>query len=69
MKKINLTERELTNIIKNIIKEDQGQGVLVKYKLQDYITRNEGKIGKFKIENGGLYIIDEQGRKFGRLIP
>ena len=58
MKKIRLTEKELTNIIKRVINEDQSQGIVVKTKLGEYIEENkQGLKGEFKIENGNFYII------------
>ena len=58
MKKIRLTEKELTNIIKRVINEDQSQGIVVNTKLGEYIEENkQGLKGEFKIENGKFYII------------
>lgn len=58
MKKIRLTEKELTNIIKRVINEDQSQGIVVKTKLGEYIEENkQGLKGEFKIENNNFYII------------
>ena len=58
MKKIRLTEKELTNIIKRVINEDQAEGIVVKTKLGEYIEENkQGLIGEFKIQNGTFYII------------
>ena len=58
MKKIRLTEKELTNIIKRVINEDQSQGIVVKTKLGEYIEENkQGLKGEFKIENDNFYII------------
>ena len=58
MKKIRLTESELTNIIKRVINEDQTQGIVVQTKLGDYIEENkEGLTGQFEIRNGGFFII------------
>jgi len=69
MKKIRLTETELTNIVKRVIKEDQAEGVVVKYKLADYITRNPSLTGQFKIENGQFTIINSEGRRVGVIMP
>lgn len=58
MKKIRLTEKELTNIIKRVINEDQAEGIVVKTKLGEYIEENkQGLKGEFKIQNGVFYII------------
>ena len=58
MKKIRLTETELTNLIKRIVNEDQTQGIVVQTKLGDYIEENKaGLKGQFEIRNGGFFII------------
>ena len=63
MKKIRLTETELSNIIKRGINEDQAEGIVVKSKLSNYITENPSLTGQFKIENGQFTIINSEGRR------
>lgn len=53
MKKIvKLTERDLTRIVKRVIKEDQERFTL------DEVTAQEGKSGTWRIENGSLILDD-----------
>ena len=63
MKKIRLTESELTNIIKRVINEDQAESIIVKHKFADYVKQYPNDSGQFKIENGRFYIVTPEGRK------
>lgn len=56
MKKIvKLTEKDLSRIIKRVIKEDRERFTL------DEVTVQEGKSGSWRIENGSLILDDGSG--------
>lgn len=56
MKKIvKLTEKDLSRIIKRVIKEDRERFTL------DEVTAQEGKSGSWRIENGSLILDDGSG--------
>jgi len=56
MKKIvKLTEKDLSRIIKRVIKEDRERFTL------DEVSAQEGKSGSWRIENGSLILDDGSG--------
>lgn len=68
MKKIvKLTENDLMKIVKRVINEDQAEGISVKYKLNDFIQKNPGTQGQFKIEGNTFVLMTPEGRRYGSI--
>jgi hypothetical protein len=50
---IKLTERDLTRIVKRVIKED-----MERYTLDEVLSAQDGKNGTWRVENGSLILND-----------
>jgi hypothetical protein len=62
MKKIRLTEKDLTNIIKKVIKENEliNEGRLIITNIEDYIA-NDGGIKIVETKDGGKIKLQRKG--------